>query len=44
MQGNEIFTLKNKYFSLHKSFHAERPDGSDIFQVKGHFSGNSSAC
>ncbi|KIW54201.1 hypothetical protein, variant [Exophiala xenobiotica] len=38
MQGNEIFTLKNKYFSLHKSFHAERPDGSDIFQVKGHFS------
>ncbi|EXJ79427.1 hypothetical protein A1O3_08929, partial [Capronia epimyces CBS 606.96] len=38
INGNEIFTLKNKHFSLHKSFHAEAPNGHDIFQVKGHFS------
>ncbi|EMC91267.1 hypothetical protein BAUCODRAFT_320234 [Baudoinia panamericana UAMH 10762] len=36
MAGNEIFTLKNKMLSIHKSFHAESPHGHD-FEVKGHF-------
>jgi hypothetical protein len=38
MQGNLLFSLKNKHFTLHKSFHAEGPDGKDLFVVKGHFS------
>ena len=38
MQGNELFALKNKHFTIHKSFHAEAPGGKDIFVVKGHFS------
>jgi len=37
MQGNEIYTLKNKLLSIHKSFHAEAPHNHD-FEVKGHFS------
>jgi hypothetical protein len=40
MQGNELFALKNKHFSLHKSYHGEGPDGKDLFEVKGHFSGS----
>lgn len=39
MQGNDLFTLKNKHLTLHKSFHAQGPGGHDIFQVKGHFTG-----
>jgi uncharacterized protein YxjI len=38
MQRNEIFALKNRHFTIHKSFHAEGPDGKDIFVVKGRFS------
>jgi len=38
MQGHELFALKNKHFTIHKSFHAERPDGKDVFVVKGQFS------
>jgi hypothetical protein len=38
IQGNELFALQNKHLSLHKSFHAEGPNGKDIFLVKGHFS------
>ena len=34
--GKEIFTLSNKMLSIHKSFHAESPDGHD-FEVKGHW-------
>lgn len=37
MQGNEIYTLKNKLLSIHRSFHAEAPHNHD-FEVKGHFS------
>jgi len=36
--NNEIFSLKNKHFTLHKSFHAEDPHGHDLFVVKGAFS------
>ncbi|KIW21128.1 hypothetical protein PV08_01708 [Exophiala spinifera] len=38
MQGNEIFTLKNKHIALHKSFYAVGPNGEEVFKVKGHFS------
>jgi len=38
MQGQEIFSLKNKHFTIHKSFHAEAPNGHDLFEVKGQFS------
>ena len=38
MQGNKLFALKNKHFTIHKSFHAEAPSGDDLFVVKGHFS------
>ena len=38
IHNNEIFTLKNKHFTLHKSFHAEDPHGHDLFVVKGEFS------
>ena len=41
MQGHELFALKNKHFTIHKSFHAERPDGKDVFVVKGQFSSQS---
>lgn len=37
IRGNELFTLKNKHFAIHKSFHAEGPGGHDVFKVKGHF-------
>ncbi|KAF2720326.1 DUF567-domain-containing protein, partial [Polychaeton citri CBS 116435] len=36
MQDNEIFTIKNKMLSLHKSFYGESPQGHN-FEVKGHF-------
>ncbi|MCJ1274878.1 hypothetical protein MMC21_002676 [Puttea exsequens] len=38
IQGKELFALKNKHFTIHKSFHAEGPDGKDLFVVKGEFS------
>ena len=38
VQGNELFALKNKHFTIHKSFHAEAPNGKDLFVVKGEFS------
>ena len=41
VQGNELFTLKNKMLSVFKSFHAESPGGHD-FEVKGKFSIGSS--
>ncbi|KAK3116279.1 hypothetical protein LTR53_003531 [Teratosphaeriaceae sp. CCFEE 6253] len=34
--GNELFTLKNKMLSIHKSFKGDSPHGND-FEVKGHF-------
>ena len=37
-QGNELFSLKNRHFTISKSFYGEAPDGSTIFEVKGHFS------
>lgn len=37
LQGNELFTLKNKLLSLHKSFYGESPQGHNVFEVKGHF-------
>ena len=36
MNGDALFTLKNKLLSLHKSFYAESPNGFN-FEVKGHF-------
>lgn len=36
MQGNKLFTIKNKMLSIHKSFHCDSPHGYD-FEVKGHF-------
>lgn len=36
MNGKELFALKNKLLSIHKSFHGESPDGHN-FEVKGHF-------
>ena len=38
MEGHEIFTLKNKMMTIHKSFYAEDAKDNDLFQVKGHFS------
>lgn len=38
MQGKELFALKNKHFTIHKSLHAEDPKGHDLFVVKGKFS------
>ncbi|MCJ1455981.1 hypothetical protein MMC28_006338 [Mycoblastus sanguinarius] len=38
VQGHELFALKNKHFTIHKSFHAEGPNGKDLFVVKGEFS------
>lgn len=43
MQGNEIFSLKNKHLALHKSFKGVDPHGKEIFEVKGHFSRKSSS-
>lgn len=43
VQGNELFALKNKHFTIHKSFHAEGPNGKDLFVVKGEFSCQSPA-
>ena len=36
MDGDELFTLKNKMLSIHKSFHGESPKGYN-FEVKGEF-------
>ena len=41
MQGTGIFTIKKKYFALHKSFVCESPRGYN-FEVNGHFSLGSS--
>ena len=38
VHNNELFSLKKKHFTLHKSFHAEDSHGHDIFVVKGEFS------
>ena len=43
MQGKELFSLKNKHLTIHKSFHGVGPDGHDLFEVKGHFSGKPSS-
>lgn len=37
VQGNELFTLRNKLIAIHKTFVAERPDGTDLFKVKASF-------
>lgn len=38
VNGNELFTLKNKMLSIHKSFKGDAPNGSaHDFEVKGHF-------
>ncbi|KAK4695656.1 hypothetical protein P7C71_g2126, partial [Lecanoromycetidae sp. Uapishka_2] len=37
VHDKEIFALKNKHFTIHKSFHAEDPHGKDLFVVKGEF-------
>lgn len=37
IQGNELFTVKKKMLSIHKSFVCESPQGYS-FEVKGHFS------
>ena len=37
IHDNKLFSLKNKHFTIHKSFKAEGPDGKDLFEVKGHF-------
>ncbi|KAK4897510.1 hypothetical protein LTR17_005286 [Elasticomyces elasticus] len=36
VNGTELFTLKNKMLSIHKSFVGNSPTGHD-FEVKGHF-------
>jgi hypothetical protein len=41
MQGDEIFTLKNKMLAISKSFVGTSPNGHD-FEIKGHFSIGSS--
>jgi uncharacterized protein YxjI len=38
MQNHELFALKNKHLTIHPSFHAEAPNGHDLFVVQGHFS------
>jgi len=38
MQDHELFVLKNKHFTIRRSFHAEAPNGHDLFVVKGQFS------
>jgi len=37
VDDEELFALKNKHFTIHKSFHAEDPHGTDLFTVKGEF-------
>jgi uncharacterized protein YxjI len=41
VQGNELFTVKNKTLALQKSFVCESPHGYS-FEIKGHFSIGSS--
>lgn len=39
VQGNEIFALKNKHFTIHKTFHAENPKGHELFVITKKFTG-----
>lgn len=40
----EIFALKKKHFTLHKTFHAEDPKGHELFVITKKFSGGSKGC
>ena len=37
--GVEIFALKKKHFTLHKTFHAEDPKGHELFVITKKFTG-----
>lgn len=39
IHGNEIFALKNKHFTVHKTFHAESPKGHELFVITKKFTG-----
>ncbi|CAF9935573.1 MAG: hypothetical protein ALECFALPRED_006486 [Alectoria fallacina] len=37
VQGQEIFAMKNKHFTIHKTFHAENPKGHELFVITKKF-------
>ena len=37
IHNNEIFALKNKHFTIHKTFHAESPKGHELFVITKKF-------
>ncbi len=37
VHGNEIFALKKKHFTIHKTFHAENPKGHELFVITKKF-------
>lgn len=37
IQGEEIFALKKKHFTLHKTFHAENAKGHELFVITKKF-------
>lgn len=39
IHGNEIFALKKKHFTIHKTFHAENPKGHELFVITKKFTG-----
>lgn len=39
IKGDEIFALKNKHFTIHKTFHAENPKGHELFVITKKFTG-----
>ena len=37
VHDHEIFALKNKHFTIHKTFHAESPKGHELFVITKKF-------
>ena len=37
IHGNELFALKNKHFTIHKTFRAENPKGHELFVITKKF-------
>ena len=37
IHDHEIFALKNKHFTIHKTFHAESPKGHELFVITKKF-------
>jgi hypothetical protein len=37
MQGNELWSLKHKPFSIPRQYYGEGPNGNEVFHVHGHW-------